>query len=258
MERMILRSPNGIVEVRVEPELGGRISSIRVGRHELLVDPATDPVTWGCYPMVPFAGRIRRGILDFDGQRYELPCNFDPHAMHGYGFTTAWTQTDSSTITFSFGPPWPFAGIATQEFNLEDHKLTITMSIEAQSRQPMNFGWHPWFRREIGAETPAQLIFDAESMYERDDEGIPNGELIKPPVGPWDDCFTGVRVGPVIRWGSFELALSSSADHWTVYDEPTDAICVEPQTGPPNESNTDPHILDPGDTMTADFILEWR
>lgn len=258
MEHMILSSPNGNVDVRVEPEAGGRISSIRVGRYELLVDPATDPVTWGCFPMVPFPGRIRRGMLDFEGQQFELPRNFGPHAMHGYGFTTAWTQIDETTITFSFGPPWPFAGVATQTFSVEDHRITMTMSVEAQSRQPVSFGWHPWFRREIGAATPAQLVFDPASMYQRDAEGIPTGELVTPPEGPWDDCFTDVRRGPIIRWGSFELSLSSSTDHWTVYNEPAHALCVEPQTGPPNESNTSPRVLDVGETMSADFTLEWR
>ena len=54
------------------------------------------------------------------------------------------------------------------------------------------------------------------------------------------------------------MGLASSADHWVVYDEPSHALCVEPQTGPPNDVNDDPQVLDEGESRTIDFALTFR
>ncbi len=48
---------------------GGRLGSVVVGGRELLVagDPR-DPISWGSYPMAPWAGRVNLGRFAFDGQ----------------------------------------------------------------------------------------------------------------------------------------------------------------------------------------------
>ena len=48
-----------------------------------------DPMSWGCYPMVPWAGRVRRGRFVFADGTYQLPINMAPHAIHGTGFRAA-------------------------------------------------------------------------------------------------------------------------------------------------------------------------
>ena len=95
-------------------------------------------------------------------------------------------------------------------------------------------------------------------MYERGDDGIPTGRLVDVPDGPWDDCFTGLAHDPELRWGDLVVRLASSADHWVVYDQPQHAICVEPQTGPPNALNADPTIIDAGETLTTFFTIAWE
>src|SRR3546814_12447429 len=55
----------GDVTAAVDRAHGGRLASLVVGGMELLVQrPSTapiDPLSWGCFPMVPFAGRLRGG-----------------------------------------------------------------------------------------------------------------------------------------------------------------------------------------------------
>ena len=205
--------------------------------------------------MVPFAGRIRNGGFSFDGVDYELPATAGPHAIHGYGFVSAWTRVGDSAIQWEFGEPWPFAGRVTQRYWLSESDLTIEMSVEATDRQPMLVGWHPWFVRENSAGR-LEVEFPAESMYQRDAEGMP-GELTSVRPGPWDDCFTNLSGSPRLRWGNLEVTLSSDLDHWVVYDEPDHALCVEPQSGPPNQINTNPRVLDPGDHFTTTFTLSF-
>ncbi len=248
----------GDAHLTVDLVAGGRISALSIGEAELIVPQAVDPnpLNWGCYPMVPFAGRLQDGLLDFDGATHTLPRTLDPHAIHGYGFTSEWSRLDDQAIEWNFSEPWPFTGRATQRFELIENRLTITMDVLAHQRQPMQVGWHPWFQRTTAA---GDLEFELppSSMYRRGSDGIPDGELITPPPGPWDDCFTALATEPVLRWGDLTLELSADADHWVVYDGPAHAICVEPQTGPPNGVNSAPEILEAGQTLTTSFTMRW-
>ena len=80
------------------------------------------------------------------------------------------------------------------------------------------------------------------------------------PPGPWDDCFTGVHGDPRLVWpGRVELVLSSSCDHWVVYDQRDHAVCVEPQTAPPDFVNLPaPHVVEPGEPLMATMTWRWR
>jgi len=235
------------------------MSSLQIDGVELLVQrgPTTDaPILWGSYPMVPFAGRISRGMFSFDGADYDLPTNHPPHAMHGYGLFSEWDRVDDTTISLQLAEPWPFAGSVTQHFDLDDDRLAITMSTTATDRQPMMVGWHPWWVRSTRFGV-LELDFQPELMYRRGEDGLPDGALVPPSSGPWDDCFTQLAADPVLRWGEFAVTLSSSTRHWVVFDELDHAVCVEPQSGPPNMINTMPDVLDAGETLTHTFTVSW-
>ncbi len=254
MEPLIYESARA--RLVVDTQAGGRLASLSVDGHELLVDRNDDPLMWGAYPMVPFAGRIRFGRFTFDGTTYELPTNAPPHAMHGYGFAEPWDRIDDQTIHWTFGEPWPFVGSATQRHDLGDDMLTITMCAVAAEPQPMVLGLHPWFRR---VNTAGSLTFELAraAMYRRDELSIPDGTLTPAPPGPWDDCFCQLDADPTLRWGDLEVRLSASSDHWVVYDMADHAVCVEPQTGPPDAFTISPKRLDRGESLTLTFTLDW-
>lgn len=252
----IFELTSGDASASIDPAAGGRISSLVIAGTEVLFSAADNPVEWGCYPMIPFAGRIRHGRFRFDGVDYQLPLNMAPHALHGYGMTSPWARVDDNTIAYTFDAPWPFAGRAEQRFDLTDTDLTITMTLEAIDRQPIQMGWHPWFLRDTDAGR-IEIDLPGCSMYHRDGEGIPDGTLVTKPVGPWDDCFTGLEGDPVIQWGALSIVLSASADHWVVYSEREHAVCVEPQTGPPDRINRDPLVAECGTSHQETFMLRW-
>ena len=65
-----------------------------------------------------------------------------------------------------------------------------------------------------------------------------------PPQGPWDDCFIGAQKTPAIIFGDgVRLNVESDCDHWVVYDMPTHALCLEPQSGPPDGFTLAPHVI---------------
>src|SRR4029453_1439774 len=98
--------------VTLDPEQGGRIASIVAFGEERLVrppsgDPGPRPSSWGAFPMIPWAGRIKHGKFTFDGVNYEMPINHPPHAMHGIAYTSEWIAVDGNTMRLP--PPRPVA-----------------------------------------------------------------------------------------------------------------------------------------------------
>ena len=269
-----IRLTAGDATLEMRPADGGRLASFRIAGRELLVTGRTDPMGWGCYPMVPFAGRVRNGRFSFDGRDYQLPLGLPPHAIHGVVYDRPWQVDDATTLSVALGPPWPFAGRVIQRVSLEPGRLVLTLELHAAERMPASLGWHPWFRRRLNLDTgtdsavaegagavsaEAELDLDAGSMYLRDADGIPTGTLVPVPPGPWDDCMTDLRAAPVVRWpGSLELELRADVSEWVVYTELPHAICVEPQTGPPDALNLRPVVVEPGQPLSARMEWRWR
>ena len=268
--RLTLRA--GGAEVIVDPAAGGRIAALRVDGLDLLVTHGYGPLAWGAYPMVPWAGRLRDGLLTFDGRAYPLPTHLlPPHAIHGTLVEAAWdvetpVGPTGAVLRAPLGATWPFGGHAVHHVALAEDSLTARLEVHADARPfPAIAGWHPWFRRTLrgpaGAEGgPVEVDLRAGGMLLRGEDGLPTGEVGPVPPGPWDDCFVDVTSPPLVRWpGAFEITLESDAAYWVVYTEHADGVCVEPQTGPPNGLNTGAYTLvEPGRPLTASMTLRWR
>jgi aldose 1-epimerase len=248
------------VEVVVDLVAGGRIASLMVDGHELLKTSRDGPRDWGSFPMAPYAGRVRDAEFTFGGTVRRLPATLPPHAIHGTVLDRRWQAMDDMTIAIDLGPDWPFAGGVVQRFELTADSLTCRMELHADEPMPASIGWHPWFARRIPG-TPGELELDVEpgAMYQRDAAGIPTGELVPPSPGPWDDTFIDLRRPPVLRWPGFlELTIESDCPDWVIYTSPSEALCVEPQTAPPDALNTDPTVVRPGHSLTAQMTWRWR
>jgi aldose 1-epimerase len=264
----------GDVSLTVDPRQGGRMASLRIGGQEVLLTEGWGPIRWGCYPMAPFAGRIRDGRFAFRGRDVQLPLNLPPDAIHGTVFERPWevgrATEDHVVLTTDLGPAWPFRGRVTQSIWLGQGGLDATLRLEAEEPMPASLGWHPWFRRYLGAAAEGashevDLVVDAASMFERGPDGLPTGSLVPPRQRPWDDAFSGLRTAPIVRWpGALEITISSTADVWVVYDEAVEGVCVEPQTAPPDAINLasatgeEPDVADPRAPMTTSMAWRWR
>ncbi len=248
------------VSVDIDPGCGGRVAQITVGGVEVLVgrddgpSPAT-PLSWGCYPMVPWAGRIRDGRCRVGGRIVDLPRTLGQHAIHGVGFTSPWSvaASDDVSVELVLDLPLdvrvPFVVRAVQPIAVDAEGVLLEMSVTAGDHAfPASIGWHPWFRK------PDALRFEPDAMFRRDRFGVAVDELVPVPPGPWDDCFVNER--PVgVSIAGIDLTLTSDCTTWVVYDEPEHATCVEPQTGPPDAPNIRPHLLDPGEALSTWFRI---
>ncbi|MDN3294396.1 aldose 1-epimerase [Streptomyces ficellus] len=255
-----VRLAAGDVELTVTPANGCRISSLRVGGAELL----RQGERYGCFPMVPWCGRIENGRFLNGATWHRMPLNSPPHAIHGTGRDTAWrtavADKAEAVFTYDLAEPWPYPGKVTQTVQLAEDSLTLQLGVETYGDSfPAQAGWHPWFNRTLGG-ADVTLDFTAAWQEERGEDHLPTGRRIPPMPGPWDDCFgmpDGVDV--TLTWPErLELKVASRAEWVVVYDEQEAAVCVEPQSGPPNGLNTAPRLVTPIDPLEIAATFTWR
>ena len=244
----------GEARVRIDPQAGARVASLVVAGRERLVTGASgdDPMLWGSYPMAPWAGRLRQGRLTHGGQTYQLPLDALPHAIHGTVYRRAWVVDDDGSLVTALGPTWPFPGHARQRLDLQPGRLECTLEVHADEvPMPATAGFHPWFAG------PVALAVAPRHQLRRDADGMPDGTLVPPLDRPWDDCFTGLPEPPRVTYpDGLAITVSSDVEHWVIFT-PDHAVCVEPQTGPPDGPNTAPHLVEPGAPLVVTMALSW-
>lgn len=261
----MLELRHGETRLAIDPDAGGRVVSLTVGALRLLRTPDDDPggTHWGSFVMAPWAGRTRHGRFRFAGVDHQLEVNSGTHAIHGPVRKRPWAieEADDRRVRMrcDYGPEWPFPGWAEQVIAVHDDRVDLELALHVEAgSMPAAGGWHPWWQRRVGG-VDAVLDLPARSMYERDDEGIAVPNLVPPPPGPWDDCFTDLDGPPVLRWpGVLDLTIESDCPCVVVYDEPADALCVEPQTAPPDALNHDPFVVEPDRPLRAVMRWAWR
>ncbi len=246
----------GDAAMSVDPDAGGRIARITVGEVELLKsDRSGGPLTWGCYPMAPWAGRVRSGVFEFDGVRHQMPLNLGAHAIHGTTFEREWQVVDAGRdyCDLQCDLAWPFGGTAHQHMQLDALGLALVLTVYANVLpMPAVVGWHPCFRKPLIAD----LQF--ERMYVRDNAYIAVPTFVPPKPHPWDDCFVGPTEPLRLHYPGLTVTLTSDCDHWVVYDEPDDVTCVEPQSGPPDAFTIGGATrLEPGDLLQRHMAIRW-
>ncbi|GHA97285.1 aldose 1-epimerase [Streptomyces termitum] len=258
----LTRLTAGDAELTINPGHGGRIESLRIGGTELLKQGDH----YGSFPMVPWCGRTRDGVFRDGAALHRLPLNAAPHAIHGTVRDRAWTlaRTDGTeaVLTCELDDPWPYKGRVTQVLELAEDRLTLRFGVEAYDASfPAQAGWHPWFLRNLGqGGRDVELDFAPAWQEERGADHLPTGRRVDPRPGPWDDCF-GMPDGvdATLTWPEeLELRVTSRAEWVVVYDEPEDAVCVEPQSGPPNGLNTLPRLVTPIDPLEVESVWAWR
>jgi aldose 1-epimerase len=261
----LLRLEAGDARLTIDPADGGRLASLVVAGHELLSGVGPGVTDHGSFVMAPWAGRIRDGRLRVGGVEHRLPTvRTHPHAGHGLVLDRPWQVLDHTDTTAQLAcdldERWPWRGRVVADVGLAGDALVQHLRLEATGEPfPGTVGWHPWFPRQLAVGGPLELALDVDAMLLRDAAGIPDGARVPVPEGPWDDCFVGVRWPVRLRWpGALALAIHADTSALVVYDERSAALCVEPQTGPPDGPNTAPRLVTADDPLTATTRWAWQ
>jgi aldose 1-epimerase len=239
----------GDLRLGVDLEAGGRATTWEVGGLSLLARHGEAPEEHGMYPMAPWAGRLRGNAVQANGVDHRLAPSYGPWAIHGLALARPVEVLESQEsddyarlavrVDHADGWPWPMAIDVVWE--LRPGLVTTSILVHAfEDAFPAVVGWHPWFRRSLGVGDSIEWSVEAEQLVERGDDHLPTGRLlpVDPEAGPYDDAFWVPSGRAVVRWpGALTLDIANDAPWFVVFDELPDAMCVEPQSGPPNGLN---------------------
>jgi aldose 1-epimerase len=236
----------GDVEVTVDLDAGARATAWTVRGEPLLTGQGSDPVEYGMYPMAPWAGRIRGNNVPWCGHDHPLPVTYREWAIHGTALAQSATVIDLEqgsevarlVARIEEHPGWPWPMAIDVGWEVRDGEVATTITVHALAEPfPAVVGWHPWFRRELGSGDPLQWTVDATERLERGVDQLPTGRRMPydPNGGPFDDAFVVPSGRARLRWpGVLAIDVTSDGDWFVVYDELRQAVCVEPQSGPPD------------------------
>ncbi len=246
-----------------DPQDGGRLTSFRIGDHEILVANGADRWHFGSFVMAPWVGRLRDARLDYNSRQYAFEANSGPHALHGLVTQAPWRVTSDGEMSIDLPSSWPWRGRVVQRLELLPGEARFRIELHAQEAMPAAVGWHPWFVRCLaGTALSSQLrpAINPRLMWANDASGMPNGSLSAPASQPWDYCFRDLEADPLLRWGGeLELTVSSDCEDWVIYNMEEAGICVEPWTAPPNSLNMpSPRVVVPDEPLIAWMTWRWR
>jgi aldose 1-epimerase len=271
------------------PATGGSIGLWRHGEHDILrhAEPedlaSGDPRALGCFPMIPFCGRIGWGKFATGGAEYQLDRNFSPqpHTIHGNAWKRPWAVASATAqravLSFAHDAAgmgartWPFSYEAELEYVLAEDGLTVAMTVTNRDAHamPAGMGLHPYFPKT----TDTVLGFRAAGVWLNTIDHLPGDR--EPVPAEWrftpertlgepglDNCFAGWEREARITWPSRGLTLTIGAGapfgHLVVFTpDQRDFFCVEPVSHVPNAFNM-PEVADgglrvlaPGESMTS-------
>jgi aldose 1-epimerase len=274
--------------MRIDPADGGRIVSLVIAGGERILPKARarahEPALyWGCYPMVPWAGRLGNGRIPTNDGEVRLKPNLPPSAIHGLGFDKSWEIVERSETAVTMmcelrGLGWPFGGRALHTVRMGVKSIELELEVGGYTKAgPAGLGWHPWLVRTPRADL--DLRVDASEVLVLDADLVPTGEVRL--VTPSEDLRSGPPLGDrrldhvyvrasgpaIVRWPDLELHLEYDSSLQTVVvHTPAEGVCVEPETMWPNAPllaaagvpGTGLRTLDPGDNLSANLGWSWK
>jgi galactose mutarotase-like enzyme len=267
----------GDLRAVLDPACGGRLTSLAVRDEELLATIPRDVVEtslpgdparardWyrGSFPLAPWAGALDAGTFEFAGRTHALPVAGG--AVHGLVAERTWDLVDvptrsSATLAVRIGPDhpgrWPFEGLVRQSFHLDDSGLRMRLEVHClDGTMPAIAGFHPWFRRSLGADRPVTVSFaPGRRLVHRNGRHVATTDL---GPRPWDDLFVDLAAPPSISWPEGPtVTLVSSAPIWVYYERMDEGFCIEPWTGPVNGLGTPwAAVVSPGNPLVLDLDI---
>lgn len=236
VSRILLRE--GAITVGIAPECGAALTKfdVKVGAKQVeVLRHASDahinsqsPYGASCFPLIPYASRLREGKFEFRRHAFVFPINApgERHSYHGDGWTRPWALTElarnKAVLELAPDPSAPMQYRAVCVVDVCDGRVTIKIRIQNTEvfAIPVGLGIHPYFARRHGARLNARLPI----RWCMDDELLPIGTEINPQALELQRGMAAV-----------DLPLSAAYSDWdgqAVIDWPADRIQVRIATMP--------------------------
>lgn len=267
---------NQYLEVKICPQVGAGIVSMRYNREEKWVDVMRPtPLKaiqngkageFASFNMIPYSNRLKDAILKFQNKIYTLKANTpEGHSIHGDVRFRPWRILfeDAKSIEMGFyskdfeNISWPFPFYSQVTYSIDGSSLFINLTLENVGNQvmPGGMGIHPYFMRKLTEkDNTVYLRCPMKGIYPGCDT-IPTGYWVDVPneldfshekelgIEHLDKCY---RISPcftIIGWPGSGVTLTMAVDkifkHMIIYcpKDCHDFFAVEPVTNCNNGFN---------------------
>lgn len=262
---MLATLQNSHWQVGILPDTGGSIAHGRIRYSGAWVDVMrpTDPANYNnssacsSFLMLPWANRIRDGILRYQGQSWQLRTTRDDHtARHGDVRKRAWQVIEQSDTHIQmqfnshdhadFNFPFACSALLTYRLNERDFIWELRLTNQDERDFPVGFGFHPYFQR-MSATMPL-LEIPCDQYFVLHDAMPDSAPIAVPPELDFrqlrsvpDDCqydhlFANRDTHKPVRlvyqdWGvQLEMHVDAYHPHVILYSAPDGSLAVEPQS----------------------------
>jgi aldose 1-epimerase len=178
---------------------GGNVTEMVLNKngigHSIIEGLSDDEMTTGnikfkSTKLIPFPNRIENGKYDFNGKSYQLPINYERHAVHGLiidkTLEVVGTKIDKNQAAIKLryrydghipGYPFKYEAIITYSLLKERGFVCDTTITNVDSLPlPIGDGWHPYYKTKGKVD---KLKIRIPSKYRVEvNELIPTGKLI--------------------------------------------------------------------------------
>jgi aldose 1-epimerase len=221
----------------------------------------------GIAVLMPYAGRIKRGEYQFEGESFKLPVGKGGHAIHGFAKDARWKvlkrRGDLVELRSRLrGQGYPGILEATIAYSVGQRSFSTECLVRNMSNRdcPLVVGFHPYF---LGDDWRISTSGNVQ-RYRLQDGYFPTGE--REPfsfdgVGPHSNLDDSFRVGGTVRFHSSERELvigRSRMPYLIVYDgkyAQGKSVAIEPYTGLPDAYNNGIglRVLKPGQSFSCGY-----
>jgi aldose 1-epimerase len=264
----------GQTTVRVAPNSGANVYSIKVGDIEFLHQPESDRqlkgVSCGVPILYPTPNRVKDSEFTFNGRRIAFQPNAGPNFIHGLVHSERWQVEDHAadestvalTLSLSFEgnselhAKFPFSHMLRLKLTVADRSVTWKYTVDnSDGTSPVPFGYalHPYFVYQKD-RAATFLTIPATSQMEASKQ-LPSGKLLPSeeldfPLGKpfslanmkFDDVFFGINGNTIIDFRDVGRKITIHGDksftHLVVWTPQRPFFGVESQT-----CSTDAHNL---------------
>jgi aldose 1-epimerase len=274
------------IQAKVIPSIGNNLVSFSIGFGDKYTELIWIPTEienlqyesrkfFGNPVLFPFPGRIPDGKFMFQGQKFQVPVNFDDGcAIHGFVFDKKWQIAELSSLSndrvhlvsiFRSTPEierhFPFPFELEMRYTLRELELEINFLVKnrGDQRMPFGYGLHPYFLLGDDNRDNWDFYFPASKHYELQNL-LPSGATEAIPdeldfrMGKsldeiyMDDLFGELKKnkeGGISCWiknrkTNLQLTVVSDAnfEHYVLYAPKWGPfICIEPYTCIPDAFN---------------------
>lgn len=249
---------------RICLQQGGRLETLVYKDTQILSSFGSKeyPKYYASSILFPFANRIKNGVYEFNGKKYQLDCNEvgANNAIHGlvydkkFQLVSVHSSEESGKIEIQYqgdgnsaGFPFTYRLAVVYELHSKGLSVSVKVTNEDTVTFPFTIGWHPYFHSKDLYNSVLYFLANENYSFKKNNKNVV--AMVKKPASnnsflikklSLDDCYLLRNKGLNFQAPNYRLNLSGSATKSFVQlyiPNKRQCIAIEPMTGAVNSFN---------------------